>query len=163
MLYWDEWNKEWINAIHHYLSCSDIWLFSYWRWYYRMSLVTKKSVMNFGSILNLNLQNYQTDMLNTIVHSWWLKHQLECSSLLEKEIEKNTSPGGAGLVAQWLSLCVLLRWPSVRWFGSQVWTWHHLSSHAVAGIPHIKQRKMGMDVSSGPIFRSKKRRIGGRC
>ena len=33
-------------------------------------------------------------------------------------------------------------------------------NHAVAGIPRIKQRKMGMDVSSGPVFLSKKRRIG---
>ena len=32
-------------------------------------------------------------------------------------------------------------------------------SHAVVGVPHIKQRKMGMDVSSGPVFLSKKRRI----
>ena len=29
------------------------------------------------------------------------------------------------------------------------------------GIPHIKQRKMGTDVSSGPFSLSKKRRIGG--
>ena len=29
-------------------------------------------------------------------------------------------------------------------------------SHAVVGIPHIKWRKMGMDVSSGPVFLSKK-------
>ena len=40
---------------------------------------------------------------------------------------------------------------------------HHLSSHAVAGGPHMKWRKMGMDVSSGPVFLSKKRRIGSRC
>ena len=33
-------------------------------------------------------------------------------------------------------------------------------SHAAAGVPHIKQRKMGMGVSSGPGFISKKRRIG---
>ena len=32
-----------------------------------------------------------------------------------------------------------------------------------AMFPHIKQRKMGIDLSSGPIFFSKKRRIGGRC
>ena len=32
--------------------------------------------------------------------------------------------------------------------------------HAVVGIPHMKWRKMGMDVSSGPVFLSKKRRIG---
>ena len=34
--------------------------------------------------------------------------------------------------------------------------WHFLASHAVAGIPHIKWRKMGMDVSSGPVFLSKR-------
>ena len=33
-------------------------------------------------------------------------------------------------------------------------------SHTVVGVPRIKQRKMGMDVSSGPVFLSKKRRIG---
>ena len=37
---------------------------------------------------------------------------------------------------------------------------HRLASHAVAGIPHIKQRKMGTDVSSGPAFLSKERRTG---
>ena len=40
--------------------------------------------------------------------------------------------------------------------------WHSLASHAVVGVPHIKWRKMGTDVSSGPVFLSKKR-IGGRC
>ena len=32
-------------------------------------------------------------------------------------------------------------------------------NHAVVGVPRIKKRKMGMDVSSGPVFLSKKRRI----
>ena len=36
------------------------------------------------------------------------------------------------------------------------------TSNTVAGIPHIKQRKMGTDVSSGPIFPSRKRRVGSR-
>ena len=67
---------------------------------------------------------------------------------------------GAGQVAQRLSAHVLLRQPGVRQFGSQVQTWHHLASHAVVGVPHIKWRKMGTDVSSGPIFLSKKRRVG---
>ena len=31
----------------------------------------------------------------------------------------------------------------------QVRTWHRLASHAVVGVPHIKWRKMGTDVSSG--------------
>ena len=42
-------------------------------------------------------------------------------------------------------------------------SWHSLSSDTAAGILHIKQRKMGMDVSSGPVFLKKKRRIGGGC
>ena len=33
-------------------------------------------------------------------------------------------------------------------------------SHAVVGDPCIKWRKMGTDVSSGPVFLSEKRRIG---
>ena len=33
----------------------------------------------------------------------------------------------------------------------------------VVGVPHIKQRKMGTDVSSEPVFLIKKRRIGSRC
>ena len=37
----------------------------------------------------------------------------------------------------------------VHRFGSQAQTTHHLSSHAVAGVPHIKWRKTGTDVSSG--------------
>ena len=45
---------------------------------------------------------------------------------------------GAGLVAQWLSAHVLLRWPGVRQFRSWVQTWHRLASHAVVGVPHIK-------------------------
>ena len=32
---------------------------------------------------------------------------------------------------------------------------HCFSSHAVAGVPHIKQRKMGAAVSSGLIFLKK--------
>ena len=38
-----------------------------------------------------------------------------------------------------------------------------LSSHPVVGVPHIKWRKMGTDVSSGLVFLSKERRIGSRC
>ena len=37
---------------------------------------------------------------------------------------------------------------------------HRLSNHAVAGVPYIRQRKMGMDVSSWPIFLSQKRSVG---
>ena len=36
---------------------------------------------------------------------------------------------------------------------------HCLAGHAVA-VSHIKWRKMGMDVSSGPVFLSKKRKTG---
>ena len=37
---------------------------------------------------------------------------------------------------------------------------HRLASHAVAGVQRTKWRKMGTDVSSGPVFLSKNRRIG---
>ena len=50
------------------------------------------------------------------------------------------------------------RQPRLHWFGSDMALLG--KSHAVVGIPHIKRRKMGMDVSSGPVFLSKKRRIG---
>ena len=63
---------------------------------------------------------------------------------------------GASPVEQRLRAHVLLRWPRVHWFRFQVRTWHHLASHAVVGIPHIKQRKMSTDVGSGPVFLSKK-------
>ena len=71
--------------------------------------------------------------------------------------------GWGGPVVQQLSLHVPLQRPGVCWFRSQVQTWYRLASHAVAGIPRIKWRKMGMDVSSGPVFLSKKGRIGSRC
>ena len=50
----------------------------------------------------------------------------------------NYSCWGAGLMAQRLSSHVLLWWPGICRFRSQVQSWHHLALHAVAGIPHIK-------------------------
>ena len=70
---------------------------------------------------------------------------------------------GAALVAQWLSVHIVLRRRRVRQFGSRMQTWLHLAGHVAVGIPRIKQRKMGTGVSSGPVFLSKKKRIGGRC
>ena len=69
----------------------------------------------------------------------------------------------ASPVVQRLSTHIPLGRPRVRGFGSRVRTWHCLASHAVVGVPHIKWREMGTDVSSGPGFLSKKRRIGNRC
>ena len=65
------------------------------------------------------------------------------------------SQSRAGPVAQWLSVHILQR-PGVPQFGSRVRTWLGIASHAVVGVPHIKQRKMGKDVSSGPAFLRKK-------
>ena len=45
------------------------------------------------------------------------------------------SDNRAGPVARRLSSHVPLWGPRVRRFRSQVQTWHHLSSHAVVGIP----------------------------
>ena len=40
-----------------------------------------------------------------------------------------------------------------------MWTWHSLASHAILGVPHIKERKMGTDVSSGLISLKKKKEV----
>ena len=60
-----------------------------------------------------------------------MKKEAKRNSLAENKIR-------AGPVAQRLSSHVPLRWPGVHWFRSWVWTWHHLASHAVVGIPYIK-------------------------
>ena len=76
--------------------------------------------------------------------------------MLRKADIKIVTYAGAGLVAQRLSSHVPL------WFAFGLaglnpgWgPTHHLSSRAVAGIPHIKWKKMGTDVSSGPVFLKK--------
>ena len=71
------------------------------------------------------------------------------------EIKNRGQPGGTVV-----KFALSAKFADVCGFGSRVQTWHCLASHAVVGVPHIKQRKMGMDVSSGPVFFSKKRRIG---
>ena len=72
------------------------------------------------------------------------------------EESKGGQPGGAAVkCARFTS-----QWPRVHWFGSWVQTRHHLARHAVVGVSHIKQRKMGTDVSSRPGFLSKKRKTG---
>ena len=70
---------------------------------------------------------------------------------------------GADPVAQRLSSNAPL-W-LLGFAGSDSWCrpMHCSSSHAVAGVLHIKQRKMGIDVNLGPIFLSKKKRAGGGC
>ena len=80
-----------------------------------------------------------------------------------KVVQLQNSSSGASLVAQQLSSHVPPWRPGVHRFRSRVQTRHCLASHAAVGAPHIKWRKMGTDVSSGPVFLSKKRRIGSRC
>ena len=53
-------------------------------------------------------------------------------------VPSKRSKKGAGPVAQWLSSHVPLQQPGVHRFGSWVWTWYSLASHAVAGVPHIQ-------------------------
>ena len=91
----------------------------------------------------------------------WIRRYLIKNYDIIKTDFKNCN--GASLVVQQLSSHIQIRQPRVCQLGSRVWTWHGLSSHAMAGIPHIKQRKIGMDISSGPDFLSKRRRVCGRC
>ena len=65
---------------------------------------------------------------------------------------------GVGPVAQWLSSHALLWWPRVHGFGSQAPTYKPLIRPSCGGIPHTKQRKIGTNGSSGPIFPTKKKK-----
>ena len=70
------------------------------------------------------------------------------------------SKSGAGLVAQWLSAHILLL--SGPGFTGSDPGWGHgaaCQKPCCGRHPRIKWRKMGMNVSSGPVFLSKKRRI----
>ena len=66
-------------------------------------------------------------------------------------------PPGGPVVKFARSAC---RGPGFCQFGSRVWTWHRMAHHDTVGVPHIKWRKMRMDVSSGPDCLSKKKRTG---
>ena len=55
-----------------------------------------------------------------------------------------------------ISLCALFQWPRVHGFGSQAWTYTPLLKPCCGVILHTKQRKIGTDVSSRPIFLTKK-------
>src|SRR3712207_7458220 len=63
---------------------------------------------------------------------------------------------GASLMAQWLSSRVLLWRPGVRWFGSWVQTWHHLASHAMAGVPHISIGRWAQLLAQGQSSSAKR-------
>ena len=58
---------------------------------------------------------------------------------------------GASLVAYFLGLHTPLWWSGVHGFGSRARTQHCSSSHTVVAS-HMKQKKIGSDVSSGPAF-----------
>ena len=97
----------------------------------------------------------------------WLNYTGRLSLLLSYTLEEDAKDDGqdycsvgAGPVVQWLSLHVPLWQPGLHWCRSRVWTWHCLACHAVVGIPHIKERKMVTDVSSGQDLLNNKRRIG---
>ena len=78
------------------------------------------------------------------------------------EVDRIFSPKGyskkgthwACPVAQQLSAHILLRWP--------MQTYAPLVKPCMASVPH-EIGEDGQDVSSGQVFLSKKRRIGGRC
>ena len=65
---------------------------------------------------------------------------------------------GAGLVAQWLSRHAPLRQPGLHKFRSWAQTCALFIKPCCGIVPHTKQRTMGTDVSSGPIFLSKKKK-----
>ena len=84
-----------------------------------------------------------------------LGRRVKCYDMLSS-IKKQTNRGGpGGVVVRFTAFC----FAGSRFASSDAGRgpMHCLSSHAVAGISHTKQRKMGTDVSPGLIFLSKKR------
>ena len=69
---------------------------------------------------------------------------------------KKTQPK-AGMEAQWSSSHVPLLWLRVHRFGSHLWTYVLLLKSYCSRHPVYKIKEDGMDVSSGPVFLSKKR------
>ena len=59
---------------------------------------------------------------------------------------------GARLEVQWLNSHALLWWPRVCRFRSRTQTSTQLIKLCCGSVSHIKWRKIGTDVSSGPIF-----------
>ena len=86
---------------------------------------------------------------------------LDLCFLLDELVKMGTL--GAGPVVQQLRSCTPLQPPGVRWFRSGAWTYTPLFKPCCGSVPRIKERKMERDVSSEPIFLSKKMRVGGRC
>ena len=128
-------------------SPADTWISGFWApelWENKFLLleVTRLVIAYYSSLrklihhvipVNYNLC-YTQNMLNSHFLVWkFQQHGFEAHSGSFK-----TDVAGAGPVAQWLNSHVPLRRPGVRWFGSRVWTWHHLASHGVVGVPHIK-------------------------
>ena len=77
----------------------------------------------------------------------------QCTIVLKKRLPWIPPVGAAvkcARSASWRPGVRILR-VDMAWLGK---------SHAVVGVPYIKWRKMGMDVNSGPVFLSKKRRTG---
>ena len=62
-----------------------------------------------------------------------------------------------------LSSSVLLQRTPVHQFGSQAWTYTQIITSCCGRCPTYKIEEDDMNVSSGPIFLSKKRRIGRGC
>ena len=84
-----------------------------------------------------------------------IKELNELQENLERQLNELRHKMWAGPVPQ-LGVHVLLWRPGGDRFRSQVQRWHHFACHAVVGTPDIKQKEMGMDVSSEPVFLRKR-------
>ena len=89
---------------------------------------------------------------------WHLAKIILASKLAVKYIQHSLKIGssGTGPVAQQLSLHVPLQQPRVHRFRSRVWTYTLLVRPCCGRHPTYKV-EMGTDVSSGPVFLSKKK------
>ena len=63
----------------------------------------------------------------------------------------------ASPVVQWLSSCILLRWPGVLGFGSRSWTYASLIKPCCGNVPHKKRGRLALMLAQGQSSSSQKK------
>ena len=160
-------NRQLLNPHQTVIQAKNKFLLYLSHWDFRASLLHKLAIVN---LTKTALWQSRFKCPNGLGKGYCVS----CQYFAYQVREPQGQPGGAVVKFTRSTFA-----PSVRQFGSQVWTWHCLASPAVAGIPHIeksggrwawmlaqgqsssaKRGGLAADVSSGLIFlKNKKKKI----